>query len=64
MFCDLVDCIILPRGKTNMNGNKCDSENSENCSCSVISEAIYSIIKCLIVFIVVSVLRLVYLNLR
>ena len=47
-----------------MNGNKCDSENSENCSCSIISVAIYSIINCLIVFIVISVLRLEYLNLR
>ena len=31
----LVNCIILPRGKTwkPMNGNKCDSEN---CSCSIV----------------------------
>ena len=46
---------FAPWQNLNMNGNKCDSENSENCSV-----AIYSIINCLIVFIVISELRLEY----
>ena len=49
----------------NMKGNKCDSEHSENCS---VFNHIYfhcdSIINVLIVLIVISVLRLEYINLR
>ena len=46
-----------------MNGNKCDSEVRKLFVLNPISVAIYSIINCLIVFIVISVLRLEYLNL-
>ena len=59
-------CVILPRGKTwNMKGNKCDSENSENCSCSIIFSWRY-IANCKLFNCVYSksVLRLEYMNLR
>ena len=47
-----------------MNGKKCDSEIQKLFVFNHISVALYCIINCLIVFIVISVLRLEYLNLR
>ena len=48
----------------NMKANKCLRKLTKLFLFNHISVAIYSIIKCLIVFIVISVLRLEYLNLR